>query len=943
AEEERVELLTDAVQKEVQPEKLETEISEEEYNLRYLLRDYMNNEIEILGREVIVHLDRRINDSQDTEADSVVLENLKVLKDLGQIHKYSRIESASAEMLSLFRKFFKKKQPVPTKASELFQQLLACFPDYIDGILNHNPEEAITDINRLCSEISDILEQELPAEKQITLTEKDIIQTPFMEVNRLFLDRLKQNFRAPDEKIADDNLRSSMINDIMHLHFWYGLLKVPGAQNILEVLRNWLSNPKQHDKIKSKSDQIGSLLSVLSTDLFMVDPEGWTEFLEILTLPGRPTEGMKIEKSIPAFRDVTLRHLEAIEHELDRDDLNFSRLNETIIPYCEQIDKNSLLIDWHALSEFSREVRNSLQNMTPPADQQMPEFRNRLSHLFQDIGKAIRRMPEKTNLTQSSKSLGSIVSDFSSAGEESPAQEEDTSEEGHSERGEENDDGLAEAFREEMAKYLDHLDDVLKTLSQDFQNSEALKELGNTLHTLKGSAQLMNKSAVVELAGPLENLTDLILDDKVAKKKSFVSLARRIYKALRKILDEKKVSTDKILSSLNSYITKYTIEEPFPAESVERPDEVTEISAEEEKETPEDSAETEDVADILPQGSEPSEPVVKLQESDPELLAIFRNETRNNLETLENSINLIEKFRYEKETLQNMDHAVHEIRSAAKMLGFTEIGDLMDNCEELVECLNRNEPENMREIIPVFRKSIQIIRDISEDYQVSQKLYDETNDSLKYYVEELKGTEVPPREKTAAEDTISADDLKKAPSDAMLQTYLQEGREYVEDMNFVLMKLEKDPANRDLIEQLMRTLHTLKGSSSMMFQDKIEKLLHFAEELVERVSEKSDVMTPEVFDQIFSVVDEVEYMLNSIADKGSAESKNFHQIIESLRENIIKYGGEPEAEKEVGESVESAPFQEEMQYPASEPTKNEFLQKKKTDAHVRMHVKQIDS
>ncbi|MBN2365141.1 MAG: hybrid sensor histidine kinase/response regulator, partial [Calditrichaeota bacterium] len=107
--------------------------------------------------------------------------------------------------------------------------------------------------------------------------------------------------------------------------------------------------------------------------------------------------------------------------------------------------------------------------------------------------------------------------------------------------------------------------------------------------------------------------------------------------------------------------------------------------------------------------------------------------------------------------------------------------------------------------------------------------------------------------------------------------------------------------------------------------------------------EKSDVMTPEVFDQIFSVVDEVEYMLNSIADKGSAESKNFHQIIENLRENIIKYGGEPEAEKEVGESVESAPFQEEVQYQASELTKNEFLQKKKTDAHVRMHVKQIDS
>ncbi len=920
----------------------ETGLSEEEQNLRFLLRDYLTNEIEMLGTEVINHLKRRTGNPQDQEAESVVLENLKVLKDLGQIHKYPRIEWAGAEVLSDLRKSFAEKKPLTDRLPASLEKLFAAFRDYIDAVLNQNPESAIENINELTAEISRLLVSAEVTAAALSLQERDQLGPVFLDVNERILKRLESNLSEAASGLSDENLRMEMKDDLMHLHYWYGVWKISGAQNILELLRNWLSNPGQYEKFQKRSNQIRSLFSVLSTELFTTKQEKWTEILESLTVAPKPIDGVRVEKSEPAFRDVTVRHLEGIIDIIEREDLDYTRLGSSVADYLDQIEHNSRLVEWDELSRLCSETASSLRNMPEPREQQLPEMRKRLSGLFHDMVKTVRRLPEKADLTPNMESIRTFFSDFAGREQEDTNQEESAAEEGQPEREEENDQDFREAYRDETSRYLEELENHLKILDEDRENSGALQGIGNTLHTIVGAARVMEQQEMVDIAGPMEHLAELILDGKVKLRKNFVSLGKRALKALRKSLEGKKTSADKLQSSINSYLTKYHIQKPVSEEPEGEQTISPESSFAEEKPLEEIPAEgiTSEEKSVK---SGAQEQVVQLQESDPELLEIFRNETDNNLETLENSLNLVEKFRYDKETLQVMDHAVHEIRSAAKMLGFTEIGDLMDSCEELIELINRNEPENWKEIIPVFRKSIQVIRDISKDSQVSKQLYDETMASLKKFVEDLQGGPVPREEKTVETGAVTAEDLKQPHSDVMLQTFLQEGREYIEDMNFVLMKLEKDAANKELIEQLMRTLHTLKGSSSMMFEEKMEQLLHDGEELVERVYEKTGKLSADIFDQIFAVVDEVDYMLNSLASEGSSRSKNCEEILQGLQAGIVKYGGSPREESVQKDKEEPLPVISEEPPQSGSSTPPEILSRKPGDAHVRMHVKQVDS
>jgi len=338
------------------------------------------------------------------------------------------------------------------------------------------------------------------------------------------------------------------------------------------------------------------------------------------------------------------------------------------------------------------------------------------------------------------------------------------------------------------------------------------------------------------------------------------------------------------------------------------------------------------------EGETEQEPLLQLKEKDPELLDIFKNEAADKLDTIESQLNLIDKFRYDKQTLQSIDHAVHEIRSAAKMLGFSEIGSLVDHLEELIELIGKSDPENWREIIPTFRKCMLVIRELTEKQQISQKSYDEISDTISNFVTQFrqKAPEGEPDAKGSPLTETVAEEQK--PIEVMLQSFLQEGREYLEDMNFLLMKIEKEPENQQLLEQLLRSAHTLKGSSSMVYEHELETLMHLTEELIEKYQKSKKVPGAEVIDILFGVVDEGEFIVNALTTGNKNKIKNYDKIVQDF-ENVIP---------ETVDSIDKGKSKEKFE--AEEEKKTDYVsvadtpkEEKTPESHLRMNIKQIDS
>src|SRR5215211_1576396 len=71
--------------------------------------------------------------------------------------------------------------------------------------------------------------------------------------------------------------------------------------------------------------------------------------------------------------------------------------------------------------------------------------------------------------------------------------------------------------------------------------------------------------------------------------------------------------------------------------------------------------------------------------------------------------------------------------------------------------------------------------------------------------------------------------------DALIAVFLDEAREMLAAMEQALVTLEKHPASDDLIHEVFRAAHTLKGSAACVGFDAVVELAHRVEDVLELV------------------------------------------------------------------------------------------------------------
>ncbi len=118
-------------------------------------------------------------------------------------------------------------------------------------------------------------------------------------------------------------------------------------------------------------------------------------------------------------------------------------------------------------------------------------------------------------------------------------------------------------------------------------------------------------------------------------------------------------------------------------------------------------------------------------------------------------------------------------------------------------------------------------------------------------------------------------------------TFLVEVREYLSLLDQGIVKLEKDPDNVELLSELFRAAHTLKGSSRMMGFMKVQNVAHRLESLFELLKNGEKKCDASVADQVFKALDVIKAALANIA-QGKEEGIDVEEVSERLEEgNVI--------------------------------------------------------
>jgi two-component system, chemotaxis family, sensor kinase CheA len=143
----------------------------------------------------------------------------------------------------------------------------------------------------------------------------------------------------------------------------------------------------------------------------------------------------------------------------------------------------------------------------------------------------------------------------------------------------------------------------------------------------------------------------------------------------------------------------------------------------------------------------------------------------------------------------------------------------------------------------------------------------------------------------------------------MQEIFFQEMREVFEHIDSCILVLEKTPGDLEIIKNLFREVHTLKGSSGVFGLREIADLTHHAEDLLDRMREGKLEPNEEVFSALLRCFDRLKEMMDGAQKKQNLASFDNTDIVRQLCD-FKEITGEQLQEKVAAGEVAPPPTEE---------------------------------
>ncbi len=104
-----------------------------------------------------------------------------------------------------------------------------------------------------------------------------------------------------------------------------------------------------------------------------------------------------------------------------------------------------------------------------------------------------------------------------------------------------------------------------------------------------------------------------------------------------------------------------------------------------------------------------------------------------------------------------------------------------------------------------------------------------------------------------------------------LKRFVEEAREHIQAINNGLLSLEKKPDDAEIINEIFRSAHTIKGSSKIMKLTGISGLAHRLEDTLDALRQGSIYFSDSLSDLFFRSVDTIDIMLNEVNDSEASQ------------------------------------------------------------------------
>jgi chemosensory pili system protein ChpA (sensor histidine kinase/response regulator) len=425
---------------------------------------------------------------------------------------------------------------------------------------------------------------------------------------------------------------------------------------------------------------------------------------------------------------------------------------------------------------------------------------------------------------------------------------------------EEVDEELISIFLDEADEILRNSEALIQGWSGDPNDRSIMEELQRSLHTLKGGARMANLMPIANISHRVESLLEAVTEGAAASSPELPKAVQRCQDWLTHSLET--VRSGQILEeSVELLDLIQTFIDTQPGEEAEQ---VALQSS--------DVTEEIKLENALPLEIESTEPALAVEEDD-ELLVIFLEEASDIQDKNEQ---LIQEWIADRDNLgpvTEIQRNLHTLKGGARMAHISKIADVAHTMETLLEQVaeqqlavtgdlpsliqlshdwigNAVAKARERAVLPDGSELIASIENyitasaapseelatpepaVSESTE-DEKLAFENADTLAFEIEDQLETM-----DAAGEAEPQAPDIAEVDYDEeLVDIFLEEAEEIQENIDRILHDWSSDVENKELIAEVQRSLHTLKGGARMAGIAPVGDLSHAIESLMEAVTE----------------------------------------------------------------------------------------------------------
>lgn len=120
-----------------------------------------------------------------------------------------------------------------------------------------------------------------------------------------------------------------------------------------------------------------------------------------------------------------------------------------------------------------------------------------------------------------------------------------------------------------------------------------------------------------------------------------------------------------------------------------------------------------------------------------------------------------------------------------------------------------------------------------------------------------------------------------------LEIFIEESKEHLQEMNEILLVLENDFSNTNLLNDIFRVAHTIKGMSGTMGFEKVANLTHEMENLLHLCRSNEMPVDSHIIDIVFECFDSLEEYIENLENTGVEGDLDTGDLVQRLNK-IVK-------------------------------------------------------